>query len=230
MTKQEIPKTGDASKENPFVNKEGKLDTELIAKFQEALKTDAAKDYDFNKEFNVTAVPKTDQLPKPDTTTPAPEVPKTSDEDVKKWVGIYENAHDALKDSGYKFEDAPQTSKMSEAEAAVKERLDKIAEIKYTETKNSVLETDKDFPVTIVDKLTGLAPEDKALVMAAFKEVAVRGTDATKKLQDELTAANDKLEDPKFSEFIDESAPKTGKEKVEAMRAHFGIKTEDKKD
>jgi len=216
MTKQEIPKTGDASKENPFVNKEGKLDTELIAKFQEALKTDAAKDYDFNKEFNVTAVPKTDQLPKPDTTTPAPEVPKTSDEDVK--------------DSGYKFEDAPQTSKMSEAEAAVKERLDKIAEIKYTETKNSVLETDKDFPVTIVDKLTGLAPEDKALVMAAFKEVAVRGTDATKKLQDELTAANDKLEDPKFSEFIDESAPKTGKEKVEAMRAHFGIKTEDKKD
>ena len=54
MTKLETPKEKKSEKENPFV-KEGKLDTELIAKFQEALKTDAAKDYDFDKEFNVTA-------------------------------------------------------------------------------------------------------------------------------------------------------------------------------
>ena len=218
MTKIETPKE---TKENPFVNKEGKLDTELIAKFQEALKTDAAKDYDFNKEFNVTAVPDSVTTPTADATPKIPETPSTNEVEVKKWIGIYENAHEALKEAGYNFKEAPQTSKMSEAEQAVKERLDKIAEIKYVETKNSVLETDKDFPVEIVDKLSGLAPEDKALVMAAFKEVAVRGTESIKKLQTELTTATTKLEDPKFSTPV-ETGPKDGKSKVEAMRAHFG--------
>jgi len=219
MNKIETPKV---TEENPFV-KEGKLDSELIAKFQEALKTDAAKDYDFNKEFNVTAVPDINDLPK-DTTTPVTttEVPETDDVEVKKWIGIYENAHDALKEAGYKFETSePVTSKMSEAQQAVNARLDKLAEVKYKESKNSVLETDKDFPVEIVDKLSGIAPEDKAMIMAAFKEVAIRGTDATKKLQDELTAANTKLEDPKFSQLV-EQGPKSGKDRVEAMRAHFG--------
>ena len=61
--------------------------------------------------------------------------------------------------------------------------------------------------------------------MAAFKEVADRTVESTKKLQEELTTATTKLEDPKFS-TPKETGPKTGKEKVEEMRAHFGIQKE----
>ena len=220
MTKIETPKEN-TDKENPFV-KEGKLDTELIAKFQEALQSDAGKEYDIVKEFKLTAVP--DKI-KPDTTT-STEDQAAKDLEQKKWISIYENAHEALKDTGYKFENTePQTSKMSEAQVAVNERIEKIAEVKFMEAKSSVLAADKDFPVEILDKLTGMQTEDKALVMAAFKEVADRTVETTKKLQEELTTATTKLEDPKFSS-PKETGPKTGKEKVEAMRAHFGIQKE----
>ena len=227
MTKQSTPETVD----NPYT----KLDVDgvkvEIAKFKEALKSDALKDIDLAKELEVKPKDTSDSKnkegtkdsknedPKPD---PKPEIDVVAQ---KKWVGIYENAKEALTDTGYKFETVePSTAKMSEAEKAIAERMDKISEAKFGEQKGEILKVDKDFPVEIIEKLESIPIEEKVLIMSAMKEVASRNTEAVKKVQKELDEKAEIIKDAKFK--APEEA-KEAKDRVSQARAKFGLLTEE---
>ncbi len=227
MAKQSTPETID----NPYT----KLDVDgvktEIAKFKEALKSDAFKDIDLAKELEVKAKEVTsDSKNKTDTKDSKNEVKpdKKPEIDVvaqKKWVGIYENAKEALTDTGYKFETVePSTAKMSEAEKAIAERMDKISKAKFGEQKAEILKVDKDFPVEIIEKLDGVSIEDQVTIMSAMKEVASRNTDAVKKVQKELDEKAEIIKDAKFK--APEEA-KEAKDRVTAARAKFGLLTEE---
>lgn len=207
MTKQEPPET---VKDNPYT----KLDSDGIkaelAKFSEALKSDVAKDIDILKELKVEA-PKLDEDPKKDIPNEAPKPEKKIDTDaIKSWTPIYENAKEALLEAGFKFESTePQTSKMSEAEKAVGERITKIATAKFSEQKTDLLKDDKDFPVEIIEKLD-VPIEDRVIIMASMKEIVSRNSEAVAKVQKELDVASKSLEEaqihvPKLEEKKDGS-------------------------
>ena len=193
MTKQETP---EVKKENPYLKlDETGIKTEL-AKFSEALKSDTAKNLDIADILGI----KKSETPKDVTTdsTPKPKEPSLDAEQIKRWTPIYENAKDALVEAGFKFEATePLTSKMSEAEKAVGERITKIATAKFSEQKTDLLKTDKDFPVEIIEKLD-IPIEDKVIIMSSMKEVTSRNSEAVAKVQKELDVASKSLDETKI--------------------------------
>ena len=224
--------TPDKIVENPYT----KLDVDGVkaelVKFQEALKSDANKDIDLAKELNIKPDESTSDSKnkegkdkdskneeKPDEPKPTIDV-----EAQKKWIGIYENSKEALLETGYKFETVePSTAKMSEAEKAIAERMDKISQAKFGEQKGEILKVDKDFPVEIIEKL-GVSIEDQVTIMSAMKEVASRNTEAVQKVQKELDEKAEIIKDAKFK--APEEA-KEAKERVSQARAKFGLLTEE---
>lgn len=228
MAKQTTPET---IIENPYT----KLDVDGVkaelAKFKEALKSDANKDIDLAKEFDIKSKEDTSDSKNKEDTKDSKNEDKPEDvkptidvEAQKKWVGIYENAKEALTETGYKFETVePSTAKMSEAEKAIEERMDKISLAKFGEQKGEILKVDKDFPVEIIEKL-GVSIEDQVTIMSAMKEVASRNTEAVKKVQKELDEKAEIIKDAKFK--APEEA-KEAKDRVQAARAKFGLLTDE---
>ena len=208
MTSKEPPAS---VKDNPFA----KLDAEglknTLAQFQEALKGDAGKDIDLAKTLGI------------ETKAPDTPVPSKNEAAIRKWIPIFENAKEALTDAGYKFDiTEPKTAKMSEAEKAVNERLETLAQAKFSELNSEILKIDKDFPVEIVSKLS-TPTEHKVLILSAFKEVASRNQDAVLKVQKELDTAKKQIEDNAKFSTPGKEKEQTGSEKVDQYMAKMGM-------
>lgn len=116
----------------------------------------------------------------------------------------------------------PKEAKMSEAERAINERLEKQAKAKFMEQKTEVLKIDKDFPVDVIEK-ADTSIDDKVTLMAIAREVASRNAEAISKLQKELDTVSAELKDAKLRAPEEEKKEKTGEEILKSKMKQFGL-------
>ncbi len=207
MAKQETPGKKD---ENPFVTEEGKLNTDLVAKFQDALKE---TEQDAYKTLGLDA-------PKP-TDTPPKET--KSDDEIQKLKDMATFALSELDKNGVKLNPDETTSKMSEFEKTFNDKLEKIAVSKLSEAKKSILELNKDFPVEKIDELD-IPTEAKIQVAATIQDITTQHQSAISKLSKELDTQKTSLEELQ-SKVPQETntETKTGEARVKDQFAKFGL-------
>ena len=208
--KQDTPETND----NAFL-KDGKIDTEVIAKFKSAL--DADKDFDVKKALGI-------EESKPQTKTEA----MFSDADIAKLKEMQAYATSQLTKAGITAPVSESDSKFSEFEKTMKADMEKVALAKFSEQKQSLLAIDPDFSMDVIDNMTIPTP-DKLSVVAAFSEVSSRYTKAISKLQSELDNITSELKEAQArSPAPEPQTGKSGSDIVKAMGAKFGLKIDDK--
>jgi hypothetical protein len=201
LTKQDIPQVI-SQKEKSLSELSVEEFSEKLASFQEALKLDKFKQIDPYEKLGL------DKPSKNTTVDPAL---------VTELTNKYHDVVNQMTSFGIPI---PKETKMSEAEKAIAERVEKHAQAKFSEQKHDVLKIDPDFPVDVIEKLD-ISTDDKIVMMGAFREVAERNQAAINKLKGELDVANEQLKEVKMRSPAEEKKDVTGKDIVESkMKAY----------
>jgi aspartate carbamoyltransferase regulatory subunit len=214
MTKQEPPIT-----ENLFI-KDGKINGDLVAKFQEAMKID--KDFDAAKSLGIIAL-----------TAIVPDTLKSTDaktvEEVDKLKKIASFALDTLKNEhGIDLTATPVQSKMSEAEQAISAKVEKMALAKFGEQLSEIQKIDPDFPVTELKSLE-VPTEAKIQLAETIRNITQRNVNAVSKVKTELDKITSELTETKAKIPVsDTPETKDGNTKVHEAAAKFGLDLHEK--
>lgn len=214
--KQEIPKKVEDSKKLEDLSKEDF--TIELAKFQEALKSDAFKDVDAYDTLGLEA-------PKPEPT--ATEKQKViNQETVERLLPAYEKSREELIAAGYEFKTSD--SKMSDGEKEIHARLEKQAVAKFGEKKDEISKIDEDFDMTAIEALD-ITTDDKVAVAQVIKEAVSRNSESVAKIKGELDGVTSELQEVKMSSpQTKESKDQSGDDLVKSAMAKFGLKAEEK--
>lgn len=172
MAKQEIPQV---EKKLEELTKEEMV--ERLASFKEVLKQDKFKDIDLQSIFGVTS--------------------KNTGVDPNLAQELINKYNDVVKQMNQLGIPVPKEVKMSEAERALAERIEKQAVAKFTEQRQEVLKLDPDFPIDIIDKLD-VSTDDKIVLMSACRQVVQRNNEAIDKIRKELDNVNAQLKEVKM--------------------------------
>jgi aspartate carbamoyltransferase regulatory subunit len=214
MTKQEPPIT-----ENLFI-KDGKINGDLVAKFQEAMKID--KDFDAAKSLGIIAL-----------TAIVPDTLKSTDaktvEEVDKLKKIASFALDTLKNEhGIDLTATPVQSKMSEAEQAISAKVEKMALAKFGEQLSEIQKIDPDFPVTELKSLE-VPTEAKIQLAETIRNITQRNVNAVSKVKTELDKITSELTETKAKvPKSDTPDTKDGNTRVHEAAAKFGLDLHEK--
>jgi aspartate carbamoyltransferase regulatory subunit len=214
MTKQEPPIT-----ENLFI-KDGKINGDLVAKFQEAMKID--KDFDAAKSLGIIAP-----------TAIVPDTLKSSDvktvEEIDKLKKIASFALDTLKNEhGIDLTATPVQSKMSEAEQAISAKVEKMALAKFGEQLSEIQKIDPDFPVTELKSLE-VPTEAKIQLAETIRNITQRNVNAVSKVKSELDKITSELTETKAKvPKSDTPDTKDGNTRVHEAAAKFGLDLHEK--
>lgn len=178
---QKVPEKQQA---NPFVTEDGKLNTDVISKLGEVLKTSGEDPY---KLLGIEA-------PKPAES----KTPKSNPQEVEKLKEIASFAIQSLKEEhGIDIMAKPEdvkTSKMSEYEAIVDKKIEKVTLAKFAEQIRNLKKTSPDFPVEAIEKLD-IPADAKVEVATALQSVVDTYSSAISKMQGELDAATKNFEE-----------------------------------
>jgi aspartate carbamoyltransferase regulatory subunit len=214
MTKQEPPIT-----ENLFI-KDGKINGDLVAKFQEAMKID--KDFDAAKSLGIITP-----------TAIVPDTLKSTDaktvEEVDKLKKIASFALDTLKNEhGIDLTATPVQSKMSEAEQAISAKVEKMALAKFGEQLSEIQKIDPDFPVTELKSLE-VPTEAKIQLAETIRNITQRNVNAVSKVKTELDKITSELTETKAKvPKSDTPDTKDGNTRVHEAAAKFGLDLHEK--
>jgi len=215
MTKQEPPIT-----ENLFI-KDGKINGDLVAKFQEAMKID--KDFDAAKSLGINSTPAAI------VTEPAKGNDAKTVEEVDKLKKIASFALDTLKNEhGIDLTATPVQSKMSEAEQAISAKVEKMALAKFGEQLSEIQKIDPDFPVTELKNLE-VPTEAKIQLAETIRNITQRNVNAVSKVKTELDKITSELTETKAKVPKDDTpATKDGNTRVHEAAAKFGLDLHEK--
>lgn len=211
MTKTDPPET-----ENLFVTKEGKINADLVAKFSEALKSEAGKDFDAIKELKLTP-------PKPDTPKET-KSDKGSPEEATRLKEMASFAIDALKkDHDIDLLATPQESKMSEFEKTMDAKYETIALAKFGEQLEKITKENADFDIDSLKELK-IPTESKIQVAKAVQDIISKNAEAVQKVQGELDKITSELTEVKTKVPKEPEANTTdGKARVLDAAAKLGL-------
>lgn len=209
---QNTPETKDT---NQFLGKDGKLNPEVIAKFQEALKADPTAIQDISKSLGVAPTPN------------QPGASEAKTPDVQKLKEIYSFALQGLKDAGIDPTATPIQSKMSEYEEQMNAKIESIAIAKFSEQLADIVKVDSDFPVDTLKNLK-VPTEIKIAVADALKGIVTKNSKGIEKLQTELDKVTSEFKEIQ-AKVPAEPKPDTrsGSERVREMAGKFGLDVND---
>ena len=187
-----------------------KLDSSAkLEMFKEALKGDEFKDVDLVKELSIT-------IPEPQVIEKAVQ----NKEAIEKLLKVNDETRGELRELGHKFQ---TESKMSDIEIKITERQEKQSKAMLSERITELEELDSDFPSEIVNNMD-IPTEDKLIVALAMKEVAVRNSEAIKKIKTELDTASAELKDAKLA-APETVVDKSGADIVDSKMSEIGLET-----
>jgi len=208
--KQDIPEAKE-QEGNTYLNMNSEELSTQLTQIKEALGSEAGKDINAVDLLG---------LEVPEVVT---ESKNTIDgEEVARLQSVIKFATEKLEANGI-TQDAPVVSKMSEVEAQLAEKQEKLATAKFSEQITELTSLDEHLDVDLVKSLN-MSTEDKVAVAAVVKHIATQYTNSISKLSSELESANKQAESlAKFK--APEVERSSGEDLVASKMSEFGLDT-----
>lgn len=206
--KQDIPEAKE-QEGNTYLNMNSEELSTQLTQIKEALGSEAGKDINAVDLLGLEV--------------PEVESKNTIDgEEVARLQSVIKFATEKLEANGI-TQDAPVVSKMSEVEAQLAEKQEKLATAKFSEQITELTSLDEHLDVDLVKSLN-MSTEDKVAVAAVVKHIATQYTNSISKLSSELESANKQAESlAKFK--APEVERSSGEDLVASKMSEFGLDT-----
>lgn len=204
--KQDIPEAKE-QEGNTYLNMNSEELSTQLTQIKEALGSEAGKDINAVDLLGLEV--------------PEVESKNTIDgEEVARLQSVIKFATEKLEANGI-TQDAPVVSKMSEVEAQLAEKQEKLATAKFSEQITELTSLDEHLDVDLVKSLN-MSTEDKVAVAAVVKHIATQYTNSISKLSSELESANKQAESlAKFK--APEVERSSGEDLVASKMSEFGL-------